>query len=193
MARRRLLAALCAGGAVAAGLQAASAPPEPLTPVVVARADLPGGRSLRAVDLSTVPFRAGALPDGLLGSAEAAVGRVLAAPLRRGEPVTDVRLVGPGLLDGYPGLVAAPVRIADAGTVALVKVGDRVDLVAADPERGGAGVVARGVPVVALPRVSRERDGFTAGGLIVVAVSADDAVRLAELALTSVLSVVLTS
>jgi len=159
---------------------------------VVADEDLAGGRRLGPEDLTTVTFRAASLPTGTFGSETAALGRVLAAPLRSGEPLTDVRLVAPGLLDGYPGLVAAPVRIADSGTVGLVRVGDRIDVVAADPERGGAVVVARAARVVAVPRPSRDHDGIGSGGLLVVAVTPADALLLAELAVSSVLSVVLT-
>jgi Flp pilus assembly protein CpaB len=177
---------------VATAVEAASAPPEALVPVVVADRDLAGGRRLGPEDLTTVPFLAASLPKGTLGSEAAALGRVLAAPLRSGEPVTDVRLVAPGLLDGYPGLVAAPVRIADSGTVRLLRVGDRIDVVAADPERGGAAVVARAASVVAVPRTDRDHDGIGSGGLLVVAVTSADAVLLAELAVSSVLSVVLT-
>ena len=66
------------------------------------------------------------------------VGEVLAAPLRAGEPVTDVRLVGARADDGQPGLVAVPVRLPDPGMVALLDVGDRIDVVATDPQEGGA-------------------------------------------------------
>ena len=76
---------------------------------------------------------------------------MLAAPLRQGEPVTDVRLVGPSLTEGYDGLVAVPVRLPDAGAVSLLQVGDQIDLVATDPEAATARTLAADVPVVALP------------------------------------------
>ncbi|MDX3076116.1 hypothetical protein [Streptomyces sp. MI02-7b] len=50
--------------------------------------------------------------------------------------------------------VRAPVRIADAQAVRLVRPGDRVDVMAA------ARIVTRAAPVVAVPR---ESDGFSAG------------------------------
>ena len=99
------------------------------------------------------------MPDGL---ARAAVGRTLAAPLRRGEPVTDVRLVGPELTDGTPGLTAVPVRLPDAAMVALLEVGDLIDLIATDPQGSGATVVAAGVPVLAIPPTGRRRRRRTA-------------------------------
>ena len=56
------------------------------------------------------------------------------------------------LLAGYPGRVAAPVRVGDPGTARLLRVGDRVTLFAADPQGEAEPVeAARDVPVVALP------------------------------------------
>ena len=89
---------------------------------------------LDARDLATVGFAAGTAPEAL---ADDPVGRVLAAPLRAGEPVTDVRLVGPADR-GPTRLVAVPVRLPDPGMVALLRVGDRIDLLATDPRGGGA-------------------------------------------------------
>ncbi|MEV6260959.1 hypothetical protein AB0M42_09435 [Streptomyces sp. NPDC051784] len=48
-------------------------------------------------------------------------------------------------------LVAAPVRIADAATVGLLRPGDRVDVIAAEEGDGAAEVVARGVRVAEIP------------------------------------------
>ncbi len=60
--------------------------------------------------------------------------------MRAGETITDVRLVGPALLAGYGDqLVAAPVRIADAGSAALLQPGDVIDVLAADGVGGTDG------------------------------------------------------
>ena len=107
---------------------------------------------LTAEDLTVHRFPSG---DAPAGADPHAVGRTLAAPVREGEPVTDVRLVSPSLLAGYPGRVAVPVRIADADAVGLLQTGDRVDLLAADPRGGRASYVAVDVPVVAVPSVVR--------------------------------------
>ena len=191
LARRRPLAALCAALAVLTAVRAASAEPYPTVEVVVAAADLPGGTTVAPQDLHRETFRADSLPAGAVASAGDAVGRVLAAPVRQGEALTDLRLVGPGLLDGYPGLVATPVRIADAASVALLRVGDRVDLVAADPEGRSAQPVARGAPVVAVPRAASLDQDLQVGGLLVVAVPEEQALTLARLAVSHVLSYVL--
>src|SRR3954468_20224661 len=90
LARRRSLAAVLTAVAVVAGLRAAAAPPPVRVLVPVAARDLPAGAVLRAGALAEASFAPGSVPAGV---AAGAAGRVLAAPLRRGEPVTDVRLV----------------------------------------------------------------------------------------------------
>jgi hypothetical protein len=128
-----------------------------------------------------------------VGSPAQVVGRTLAAPVRRGEPITDVRLVSPSLVTGYPGRVALPVRIADADAVGLLRVGDKIDLVAADPRRGTASYVAVGVLVVALPAPSGDdtaASGLT-GRLVVVAALASEVDDIVGAAATDLLSVVI--
>lgn len=148
--------------------------------MLVAARDLPSGVVIGAADLTEVDFAPGSIPTDL---ATEVVGRTLAAPLRRGEPVTDIRLVGPALTDGYPGLNAVPVRLPDAGMVDLLQVGDLIDLVAADPQGGPAQTVTRGVPVLALPRASSD-PGATglSGRLVVVGVAETDVARIADAA-----------
>ena len=178
LARRRLLAALLTGVAVAAGVQAATAPPPPSVGVLTAARDLPAGAVLGSDDLVTVDFAPGSVPTG---ATRDAVGRTLAAPVRRGEPVTDVRLLGPALTAGTPELTAVPVRLPDAGMVELLEVGDRIDLIATDPQGAGASVVATGVPVLALPSGSAETDASgQPGGLVVVGVASTEVTALAD-------------
>src|SRR4051794_36222767 len=112
LARRRLLAAALTAIAVAAGVHAVAAPPPAEISVLVAARDLPAGTVLTPGDLTSAAFAPGSVPAGLAPDAS---GRTLAAPMRAGEPVTDVRLVGPELTEGYPGLAAIPVRLPDAG------------------------------------------------------------------------------
>jgi hypothetical protein len=102
-----------------------------------------------------------------------------------------VRLHTGSLLDGYPGQVAAPIRVGDAGAVDLLRVGDLVDVVAADPQGGSeAVVVAERVPVVAVP--DADDSTLAQGGLVVLAVSDDTARALATAAVAAYLSVVVT-
>ncbi len=130
-------------------------------------------------------------------------GRALAGPMRAGEIITDVRLVGPSLLAGYLSTgdavtVAVPVRIVDAGAARLVRPGDRIDvLAAASPSefpvvgaRVVADVVASGVQVVTIPDEDDEL-ALADGALIVVATSERVATDLAAAAVTSRLSLTL--
>jgi Flp pilus assembly protein CpaB len=147
LARRRGLALLCAAAAVLTGLHAVQPPPAPATAVLTAARDLPAGTVVSRADLETRRFATGTVPDGVLGAES--VGRTLAAGVRRGEPITDARLVGPALSSGEA--LAVPVRLPDAGMVDLLSVGDRIDLVATSPRSGAASVLAYDVPVLALP------------------------------------------
>ncbi|MQY04117.1 SAF domain-containing protein [Actinomadura macrotermitis] len=171
--RRRGLAALFAAAAAGFGLLALRPPPPPAVPVVAAARDLPAGARVRAADLRTVALPPAAVPDGLL---RAPAGRVLTGPMRRGEPFTSARVLGDGLLRGHgPGTVAAPVRIADADSVRLLRPGDRVDVLAA-PAGGRARLLVSGVPVLAIPR---SPPGGERGALVVLATGRDEAAALA--------------
>ena len=159
---------MCAAVAVWATLRVLEPPPPDVTPVVVAARDLTAGAVLGSSDLQTVGYLAGTVPDGVVTDP---VGRSLTGPVRRGEPLTTTRLVEPGLLADHPDLVAVPVRIPDATAVSLLRVGDRVDLVAADPGAGSAVTVARGALVVALPSEPERLSGGTTGRLVLFGVS----------------------
>ncbi len=163
--RRRPLAALLTAVAVVAALRVTSPAPQPTVSVLVAAHDLPAGATLGSDDLTSVAFRPGSQPDGLVGEP---VGLVLASGLRRGEPVTDARLLGPSLAEGHPGMVATPVRLPDASMAALLRVGDRVDVLAADPQGGPTTVQARSALVLALPAVTEDAAADALPGRLVV-------------------------
>lgn len=156
---RRLVVALLLATASGVAVDAATARPPAGVLVVAAAADLPAGHLLAAADLTQVAVPRGVVPEGVV-SAGALVGEVLAAPMRRGEVVTDVRVltsVAGGLSAGQ---VALAVRLDDEGAVRWLRPGQRVDVLAvpADPLSGvvaaGSGraeVVARGVAVLDVP------------------------------------------
>lgn len=189
---RRLLAAGLAAGAVALTLQAAEPKAISTLPVLTAARDLPGGVTLGPDDVRVVDVPTAAVGSGVLGSPDAVVGRVLAGPVRSGEPLTDVRLVGPGLLAGWgDDVVATPVRVADPGVVGLIHPGDRVDLLGAPASGDGeATVVARSVPVLAVPALP-DQGVLAEGALLVVAATNGQAAALAQAAVSSRLSVAL--
>jgi Flp pilus assembly protein CpaB len=126
--RRRLAVAGCLAAAVAAAVHALAPAPPPTVPVWVAARDLPAGHLLAARDVAAGAWPPSALPSGVVADP---VGATLAGPVRRGEPMTDARLLGAGLLTGQPaGTVAVAVRLADPGGLAGVRSGDRVDVLA---------------------------------------------------------------
>ncbi|HEY8983580.1 MAG TPA: hypothetical protein VIU15_28885 [Streptomyces sp.] len=88
--------------------------------------------------------------------------------------------------------VSAPVRIADAETVRLLRPGDRVDVIASEPAATGGGearVVARGALVSKVPEPFGGRvDG---GALVVLAVPRGAAAKLAGAGVTERLAVTL--
>ncbi|WEO96901.1 hypothetical protein A6P39_024335 [Streptomyces sp. FXJ1.172] len=88
-------------------------------------------------------------------------------------------------------VVTAPVRIADAATVRLLRPGDRVDVIAAeDPSAGGtARVLARGVRVTGVPEPVE--GGAESGALIVLSVPRATAARLVGASATARLAVTL--
>jgi len=192
-AARRALAAVLALGALVLALR--SPPPADAgvatAAVVVAAADLATGTALTAADLEVVRLPVDAAPGGRAEDPAPLVGRRLAAAVRAGEPVTDVRLVGPGLTSGLPdGQVAAPVRLADLAVSALVRTGDRVDVLATAPEAATAEVVAADALVLAASGGPAGDAASTPdAGLLVLAVDEGTAARLAAVATTATLTV----
>ncbi|KAB8182157.1 SAF domain-containing protein [Microbispora catharanthi] len=92
--RRRPIAAVLAGLAVACVLLAVRSPDG--VEVLAAAHDLAGGR-LAASDVVVVRLPPDTVPAGAYAPGAPVSGRVLAGSLRRGELLTDARLLGPGL------------------------------------------------------------------------------------------------
>jgi hypothetical protein len=159
---RRWWAAACAALAVGAGVHALR-PPAPATDgVQVAARDLPAGHVLVASDLVGAAWPAGTRPDGVL-SFSAAQGQVLATAIRRGEPVTDRRVTGPGLLAGQPpGTVAVSVRLTDPASLVLLTPGRRVNLLAGPAAQAGSAVIGGSADTGTTDAGSS--DGSSAGG-----------------------------
>jgi pilus assembly protein CpaB len=196
---RRLVAAALIAAAIAFGLATLAPPDPPGTDVLVAAHDLSGGTLLRAADLRVRTIATAAVPDGVLTPRTRPQGRLLAGPVRAGEVMTDVRLVDRAALRGYgAGLVATPVRIADPAVAALLRPGDIVDVLAADGGAPGAAtvpgasVVAAGVHVVTVPQQSTsafDAGSSAAGGLVVLATTAETARALTAAAASAPLAV----
>ena len=188
---RRAAAALLAAAALFLALRPAppAVPPPAAVPVAVAAVDLPAGTALSGQDVAVARLPPGAVPSGVVPDGDSLVGRVLAGSVRAGEPLTDARLVGPGLTALLPtDQVAAPVRLADLAVAGLVRAGDRVDVLAALPDIEHAEVVAAGALVLSAPRSSGD-DVDPAAGLLVLAVDPATAARLAAVSTTATLTV----
>ena len=184
---RRSLAAVSAGAAVLVGLQAVSPAPPARVLVWTAARTLPAGAVVQRADLARTEYTPDSVPDGAVRDPADVVGRTLASAMARGEPVTGLRTIGPGLLRGYPGATAVPLRITDADTVGLLRVGDRVSIVAADPDgREAPSDLVDDVPVVAVPAVQGSSSG-TPGRLVVVAVPSPQATDVAARAAAAIL------
>lgn len=195
---RQVAALLLALGALVLAVRppgdaAVAAVPETAS-VVVATADLPAGTVLTPGALTVAAIPAEAVADGAASSPDELTGRVLAGHLRRGEPVTDVRLVGTGLTAMLaPGQVAAPVRLPDLAVAGLVTAGDRVDVLVTAPDAVTAEVVAAGALVLA-PSATPSDDqpgADVAEGLLLLAVDEATGARLAAASTSGTLGVTL--
>ncbi|GAB2698848.1 SAF domain-containing protein [Thalassiella azotivora] len=193
---RRPLGALLVAAAALLALGGGSTSPTGGTPVTVTTRDLPAGHRLTAADLASATAPRALAPDGVVAVDDAA-GRVLTGPVRRGEPVTDARLGGPGRLVGAPpGTVAVPVTFPDPSATALLSPGDRVRVLAGpassdgfEPGTGdGARVVVRDGAVLEVPDGQAGggllASGASGGGVAVLAVTPAEALDLAQVSAT---------
>ncbi len=190
LVHRRLLAALCA--ALASYLALTTLQPKPVDTVSlwVAARSLQAGHRIGDLDLELAAFLPDTAPPDALSKA-ALLGHTLASPLAEGEPVSPVRLLGTALTRAYPGSVATPVRLGDAAVVDLIKPGDVVDLVLADPTgRTEPRVVVAGARVIAVPPARRDAVGAPDGALVVFAVQPDLSASAAAAAVTGFVTVV---
>jgi hypothetical protein len=107
--------------------------------------------------------------------------------------LTDRRVVAPSLVAGYPGLVAVPVRVAEAGVLRLLRPGDSVDVLAAPVQGAGrAWVVAPDAQVVTVPDEDTGRASSVeavGGGLVVLAVPPEQVESLVAAAGSRLLTV----
>ncbi|MGH3357543.1 MAG: SAF domain-containing protein [Nocardioidaceae bacterium] len=182
LAHRRLVAACCAGLAVFASLSALRPPDPPTSGVVVATRDLASGATLTSADVEVREIPVDDVAAHAYASTDDVVGEVVGAPMRRGESITDMRLLASDLLSGYPdGATLATVRIADPQSLWGVEVGTIVDIVGVDIDGKGAGqVVAADARVVAMPATDTEDAAVSTGAVLVVSVPSDTAVSLTD-------------
>src|SRR6478609_7429488 len=168
VAARRLAAGALVVLAAVAALR--SDPHGDQTDIVVAARDLSPGVELTADDLRLEKRTAATVPDGSQTNVDAVVGSTLAGPARRGEVLTDVRLLGPRLAQSAAGPDAriVPLHLADSALLDLTRPGDVVDVLAASDDDTDPRVVATDAIVVL---VSEKQKGVGAGGDRVVLIA----------------------
>ncbi|MEP7105530.1 MAG: Flp pilus assembly protein CpaB [Chloroflexota bacterium] len=115
-------------------------------PVVVANRDLDPRTTLTAGDLRVARLVAADVPPGALGKPEAAVGQVLLASLKQGQPVlsnqvgkaADVTGQQPAFLPLPKGYVAATLPSSELpGVGGYIQTGDYIDVIAVVAPRAG--------------------------------------------------------
>jgi Flp pilus assembly protein CpaB len=131
VAARRIAAAGLVVIAAVAALR--SDPDGDRTEIVVAAHDLAPGVELTEADVRVETRTATTVPDGSTSDVSVVIGATLAGPARRGEVITDVRLLGPRLAESTAGPNAriVPLHLADSALLDLIRTGDVVDVLAA--------------------------------------------------------------
>lgn len=160
--------------------------------IVTTAHDLGPGTVLTEADLRLTSLPARDVPDGALGGVDEGVGHTLTGPARSGEALTDVRLLGSRLATATAGPDArvVPLRIDDAEVANLLRVGDRVDILAVDAEGAAAPRVLASAATVVL--VGPDDGGRSARAPVVLAALPEStATAVAAASLTGALTVTL--
>ena len=151
--------------------------------IAVAARDLAPGAALAADDVRLETRSRATIPDGSTADLNAVVGATLGGPARRGEVLTDVRLLGSRLAEAAigpkagPGARIVPLRLADGALLDVVRVGDVVDVLAApvadSPATGlPAGKVVATDAVVVLVSAGRKAQATEGDRVVLVALPA---------------------
>ena len=192
---RTAMARRVTAGALVLLAAAAALRPDPTegkTDVVVATRDLAPGVELVASDVRVESRSVATIPDGATTNGTDLVGATLAGPARRGEVLTDVRVLGSRLADATVGPDAriVPVHPTDAALLDLVRTGDVVDVLAVSEAVDGSGeqrsrVVATNAIVVLVSSASKDRGR---DGVVLVALPVLKANEVAGASLTQAIT-----
>jgi Flp pilus assembly protein CpaB len=194
-ARRALAGALVVLAAVAA---LRPDPADGRVDVVVAARDLTPGTPLTDADVVVESHSATTVPDGARSDLDGLVGMNLAGPARRGEVITDVRLLTPRLTEATAGPDARVVALdlADAALLDLLRPGDVVDVLAAPSTLPGdqVGAPPRVLAAEAVVVMVSQRSATPTSGdqrVVLVALPSRSATEVAGASLTQALTLTL--
>jgi len=184
---RFAVAAAALGCATALVVGELSPTPPPTVPVAVAARALAPGAALTAADVRIVDLPADLAPRGSHRRTGDVAGRSLVVAVPVGLPIVDGLLAGEAS-GSPPGTVLAPVRLTDPAVAALLRPGNRIDLLAGAAAADGvptARRLAERALVLPGPPPSRASTGLlgtaetAAGTLTLVAVTPAEAAALA--------------
>jgi hypothetical protein len=165
---------------------------------VVAIRDLSPGALVTADDVRVENRPAATLPDGTQADIAMVIGAAPAGVIRRGEVITDVRMLGTPLTEAAAGPNArvVPLQLAQDAVLDVLREGDVVDVIAAPQSTpvADAGAAARTVATDAVVvLISPDAGGLGGAGdrvvLVALPAAAATAVAAASLAHTITLTV----
>ncbi|MGV0789093.1 SAF domain-containing protein [Mycolicibacterium sp. XJ2] len=193
---RAVLARRIAAGALVVLAAVAAVRPDPddqHVDAVVAARDLSPGSELTAADIRREKLDATTVPDGVQTDAAAVVGATLAGPVRRGEALTDVRLLTPRLAEGAAGPTAriVPLSLDQTAVLDLIRPGDVVDVLAAGGEPDTRPRVVASDAIVVLVSEKPTATGAGADRVVLVALPAHAANEVAAATLVETVTLTL--
>lgn len=186
---RTVLARRLTAGALVLLAAAAALRPDPAgsyAEVAVAATDLRPGVVLGPDDVRAARRPVTTLPDGALTDIGGLAGATVAGPVRRGEILTDARVLSSRLagLSVGPDARVVPVRLSDPAVLDVLRSGDVVDVLAAasssshDGDRDAPRVLATGA-VVVLVSAGTAKPGADGDRVVLVALPRAAAIAVA--------------
>lgn len=189
---RTLMARRVVAGALVLLAAALALRPDPAgryVDAVVSAADLRPGVTLTADHVRFEKRSATTLPDGAQTDLTTVLGATLASPVRRGEILTDARVLGSrlaGLTVGTDARVV-PLQLSDDAVLDVVRPGDVVDVLGAgSDDRTAARVLAADAVVVSVTTPAGAHGGE--GRVVLVALPARTANALAAASLVQAIT-----
>lgn len=181
---RFALAAVLFGLAAALAVHVLRPPPPPTVDVAVTARPVSAGTELTRDDVVLRAIAADLAPPGAAHAVRSLLGRAAVVALPAGAPLHTTLVSDAGVSAAAPhGTVVVPVRLSDDAVAALLRPGDRVDLLSGTTSGSAQAespqYLARGALVLPVP-TGREPEG--AGGLLGPASEADRPVTLVAVA-----------